>query len=485
MKTVKKINLDLANHGIIPTVDAVQGDEMTRQLQISLYSDGQAFNLTGDEMISVAFEKPDGKRGWYDTLPNGERAVETDQSKSNLITVSLAPAMLEIPGVVKTAVIFKNRDNHQLASFPFVVNVEKNPAAYSEISNEYYSIRTYDEFYTKLLASFVSGNANQAFNSKQKDQARKNINAMEDKDIIDVKSIDFIGSNQGEYVGLTSGEGPDQDTAALILRQWEDRMNPPIIRNVSGGVEDNDVATVGQLNAAVGDIETAKLDKPETAPAVGKVLKVKSVNEDGRFTCEWADDTGAVDDVHVNGESIVTDGVANIPVATTSKAGIVWPHPTNFTVANDGYLIINQCSKSNIDVRGNGVIKPPVLDYAVKAAMCDGKGDAWTEDEQASARTRMGIDVLLGDIETTLDSIIAIQEELIGIITFTIGGTTYTSLKGMTWSQWCVSKYNYSNHAYVGDDGIVYDASGDVIVLNDVVQYGTTALVDGAAYLSL
>lgn len=34
-------------------------------------------------------------------------------------------------------------------------------------------------------------------------------------------------------------------------------MNGRFIHNVLDGVEDNDAATVGQLNAAVGDIETA------------------------------------------------------------------------------------------------------------------------------------------------------------------------------------------------------------------------------------
>lgn len=33
---------------------------------------------------------------------------------------------------------------------------------------------------------------------------------------------------------------------------------------------------------------------------------------------------------------------------------------------------------------------PSNLDYAVKAAMCDGKGAAWTDAEQAAARKRMG-----------------------------------------------------------------------------------------------
>ena len=32
------------------------------------------------------------------------------------------------------------------------------------------------------------------------------------------------------------------------------------------------------------------------------------------------------------------------------------------------------------------------MDYAVKAAMCDGKGAAWTENEQKAAQERLGID---------------------------------------------------------------------------------------------
>lgn len=38
------------------------------------------------------------------------------------------------------------------------------------------------------------------------------------------------------------------------------------------------------------------------------------------------------------------------------------------------------------------VIVPENLDYAVKAAMCDGKGAAWTDAEQKAARERMGVD---------------------------------------------------------------------------------------------
>lgn len=48
-------------------------------------------------------------------------------------------------------------------------------------------------------------------------------------------------------------------------------MNGHFIHNVSDGVEDNDAATVGQLNAAVGDIETTHNRKTTYTNLYGKV----------------------------------------------------------------------------------------------------------------------------------------------------------------------------------------------------------------------
>ena len=49
-------------------------------------------------------------------------------------------------------------------------------------------------------------------------------------------------------------------------------------------------------------------------------------------------------------------------------------------------------SNDMISKRNNNYcpVVPTNLDYAVKAAMCDGKGAAWTAEEQAAARERMG-----------------------------------------------------------------------------------------------
>lgn len=125
-----------------------------------------------------------------------------------------------------------------------------------------------------------------------------------------------------------------------------------------------------------------KIDAPEN-PTGGKILKIKSVNEDGTFNCEWADDeSGAVDDVQINGTSLVAGGVANI-----KASGYGIGH-------NNAGLYLVSATNNQINARKNSnmSITPLVLDYAVKAAMCDGKGPAWTAEEQAAARDRIGID---------------------------------------------------------------------------------------------
>ena len=86
----------------------------------------------------------------------------------------------------------------------------------------------------------------------------------------------------------------------------------------------------------------------------------------------------------------------------------------------------------------------------------------------------------LGDLSLALDGIIAIQEELIGpvLITFTLGGTEYQAEDGMTWAEWCDSKYNtggyyvstsadhvcHPNENNVGTQEGQYVCSGDAIL---------------------
>ena len=103
-----------------------------------------------------------------------------------------------------------------------------------------------------------------------------------------------------------------------------------------------------------------------------------------------------VKDVQVAGTSVMTDGVANVPIASATRAGVVSIlTPVDSGIWNDnGSLKISYATDAEISTRV-GFRKTIVctnLDTAVKAAMCDGKGAAWTDAEQKAARKRMGAD---------------------------------------------------------------------------------------------
>lgn len=109
----------------------------------------------------------------------------------------------------------------------------------------------------------------------------------------------------------------------------------------------------------------------------------------------------AATDVRLNGKSITADGVADIPVAkdndldsSKNTYGVVKSRGSAYGIFfhRDG-VCTAAAAQNEIASRKNFFkpIPPAMLDYAVKSAMCDGKGAAWTPSEQAAAKKRMGI----------------------------------------------------------------------------------------------
>lgn len=127
-------------------------------------------------------------------------------------------------------------------------------------------------------------------------------------------------------------------------------------------------------------------------------------------------DPGDVQDVQVAGVSVLKDGVANVPIATTDAPGVVSvQNPNESGIWNDnGSLKISYATDAEISSRlGNRkAIVCANMDYALKAAMCDGKGAAWTEAEQKAARERMGVDKAYELIESiTTDGTAIVERE--------------------------------------------------------------------------
>lgn len=219
-----------------------------------------------------------------------------------------------------------------------------------------------------------------------------------------------------------------------------------------------------ELKTIKQDLST-KLTAPPT-PEVGKILKIKSVNEDGTFVCEWADDGGSNLDVRIDGKSIVQDGVAEIPVANRDNVlGVIKTISYEFWgtgVGTDvnGQLRLYPASEKNIDERQKINVSPisvKNLDYAVKAAMCDGKGAAWTAEEQAAARERMG--AYRRDYRLIVDITLE-QESSRLIVEKDADGKDISLRKAKIFVFSPVPRENSKNNGYVqlNDKGIYYGA---------------------------
>lgn len=106
----------------------------------------------------------------------------------------------------------------------------------------------------------------------------------------------------------------------------------------------------------------------------------------------------AATDVCINGKSITEDGLADIPMASTTQEGATKYDPYGGLSATERGWGITPASNTQINSRSAShfaIVADSHLDYAVKAAMCDGEGAAWTAAEQAAARSRMGIDAAI------------------------------------------------------------------------------------------
>ena len=123
-----------------------------------------------------------------------------------------------------------------------------------------------------------------------------------------------------------------------------------------------------------------------------------------------------VKNVQMNGESLVQDSVATIPLAGYNRLGAVQLDPAGFAAASvDGMLSLVPPTDAQISTHTHTQrpITPSCMDYAVKTAMCDGKGAAWTDAEQKAARERMGV---VGFAEMKHITTLVIAEETASII---------------------------------------------------------------------
>ena len=145
----------------------------------------------------------------------------------------------------------------------------------------------------------------------------------------------------------------------------------------------------GTTTATVSDGQTGQTGPAgpgvPTGGTTGQVLK-KNSNTD--FDAIWANESGAVTDVQINGTSILSQGVANIPIGSSSALGTFMTYPARGITNNGttGQMYINKASNDDVKAGTNDYkpVVPSNESNAVFYGMAKAAGDS-TQSASANA----------------------------------------------------------------------------------------------------
>lgn len=139
MQTITTIQLDIQQPEFIVVVHAMQQDEKTRYIAISMTEAGVAFTPPAGTLGVLAIRKPDGEPCFYDSA-NGEPAVSI---AGNVATCLLVPEALQVAGDAPAALVLYNAQGDRLSTFRFLLRIDPAPVPDEAVtSSSYYSILT-------------------------------------------------------------------------------------------------------------------------------------------------------------------------------------------------------------------------------------------------------------------------------------------------------------------------------------------------------
>lgn len=257
---------------------------------------------------------------------------------------------------------------------------------------------------------------------------------------------DEISGVEAEIPTKTSELTNDSD---YTTKQYVDgelgTLEASIPTKVSQLQNDSSYATTTQLTDAVGDITSFDFQVVTELPATGtkgviylvahthdtndvydeyiwitdeyERLGTLDVDLSGYATIQYVDDEldKKIDDVQVGGISVVTDGVAEIPVADIDSLGVVKIKPAYGVGIINDFLMINSAVLDEIKLGGTSVkpISPHNQHNAVfyglaKAAGYDEKDSTlevgiYTDEAKSAIQTMLGVDTA---ISSAIDNLV-------------------------------------------------------------------------------
>lgn len=269
------VSMDLQRPGYPVTVNAVQGDENTRQLAVSLYSDGAAWDVPENVTVAMRYCKPDRTKGYYDTMPDGSSAWS---ASGNVVNILLAPQMLTVSGTVMAQMELV-QGSQVLGTFMMTVRVEYNPAAGVLESEDYVS---WLQWMTGELEKRTPVRGVDYYTEQDKAEFMDDLLACAD-------AIPIINSASGSEIQLTDSTDLKLRGLTIYGKTTQDGTPSP----------DNPVPLVspgdsGVLNTYVGD-QVLPISTPNGLPGIPVTSGGNYTDENGQqWICDEVDSTRSV-----------------------------------------------------------------------------------------------------------------------------------------------------------------------------------------------
>lgn len=207
MIVTHKINMDLEQRGRAASVDAVQDDCYSRNLELTLFCGGKSWDVPDGTVVIVRYIKPDGTVGEYDTLPDGTVA---GSFQDNVLTAALAPQVLTVPGLVRLQVgLICGRA--EIRSFLILIHVEPNLGRLIGDSEDYWNI-------TRFLPAPAEAEAGKYIRVASVDE-QGNVCATETADVPGgtVKSVNGVSPDEnGDVAVALDGDMVTQAVTAYL-----------------------------------------------------------------------------------------------------------------------------------------------------------------------------------------------------------------------------------------------------------------------------
>ena len=168
--------------------------------------------------------------------------------------------------------------------------------------------------------------------------------------------------------GIASTVLNDDYTLTINFTDGTQYTTPPIRGKQGDKGDKGDKGDTGATGAqgiqgAKGDTGADGYSPTVTITPITGGHRITITDADGEHSADVMDGTGNVDDVQINGQSIVNDGVANVPVATLSQIGAF--KTTNykgFAVDGNGYIALDWANSAQVK-GGASAYKVPSVAY--------------------------------------------------------------------------------------------------------------------------